>query len=182
MRSTCILLLGLSITACVLGPKYCKSLPHPRVGQRTFTTVRPGTYMIHLEATGGDHSGAIASGQLSLRVIDPAVRPGPGRLYGWTNVDLLSVGAPICSEEKTVASSTDPLNPGVVVSRGRNGDDVLTVANCHNKYTPGWACVDGCGVDLYVDRADNLGFEGRWSAAGILLNGCGYFEATKEPE
>jgi hypothetical protein len=116
---------------------------------------------------------------LTLAFLDANIRSDGHPLYGWLIADLGAVDAPLCSRTGPSPSSQDPLNPGVLVSAGRDGHQFLTVANAGHKFDPNGRSYDGCGIMLSIDRTDERGFSGRWGPYGGAVNGCGFYRAVR---
>ena len=178
-RALALLLVLAPAVSCA--PRYCTQIPSPRIRSNGSTQFRAGVYAIEFQATAGSHDHQAQRGHLWIVPIDRAVRSDDSPFYGWTDVDLTEVGAPLCPGEPS-PSSNDPLKPGALVSPNSDGSQRLVIGNCGNVYRPGMTCFDGCGIYLEVDHADSSGFQGRWGGYGIVVDGCGYFRASIESE
>ncbi len=79
------------------------------------------------------------------------------------------------------ADSKDPRAPGVLLYQESGGRQYLVVANCGNTSAESpdalTSCYDGCGIVLEVDDVAVGHFRGRWGPWGIVVDGCGTYEA-----
>jgi hypothetical protein len=127
-----------------------------------------------------------ATGTLHLRAFESANRPrGPldYRLFGWTDVDFMKIGAPI-APSATPGTSQDPDNPGVFaivtrpfeISSRRSfaGGPVMLIGTLENtRSTRGFQ--DGGGIGLFVDAKRGQCMTGRWFEWGIAAGTRGRF-------
>lgn len=156
----------------------CTELPPAPPGSPPVSPVEGGLFTIELTASSGSREGARA--QLVLRLEDPpAAQKAAGRLLiGSLTGDLAGVGAPICKDGAKPASQS-PGYRGVVLERWSDGRQVLVVGSVGNRWNPNVAVMDGCGIGMWIDKSSPNRFSGRWSAWGIVVDGCGYFEAKR---
>ena len=150
-------------------------------------------------ATEGRSAGQSSTGALILRptsTLDRSpktgarpVRHNPNHvpLYGWTDLDLPSVAAPVMLDDTLIPlpNSRDPVRPGVLVliqnweDPGRDQQPVLLIGTLSNlRDQVGWE--DGPGIALWVRQIDTGGFSGTWGKWGILVGGRGYSCAQVE--
>jgi hypothetical protein len=163
------------------------------------SAIRPGTYRLVMIATSGSRTGASTEGMLTLRPTSPTdsspttsreVRDSLGTetpLYGWTDLDFQSIGAPIGESSDPSPLSRDPTSPGVLVTIGRWDDrypedtPVLLVSTASNR-RDGAIVLDGGGIGLSVRRLAPDGFSGEWYRWGIAISGSGHFCAWRVGE
>jgi hypothetical protein len=113
------------------------------------------------------------------------------RLYGWTNVDFIKLGAPVGPSE--TPDSRDPASPGVIVMFPPAGFKELQERNVfsvtrpwdapimligtleNNEATRGW--LDGGGIGLFIQSKKGRCLKGEWSSwgLGIGVNDDGSF-------
>jgi hypothetical protein len=126
----------------------------------------------------------VRKGSLSLREWNSEEQPATGLypLYGWTNVDLKSVGIPLGAASNPPASQ-EPDNPGILVFvapprydaifksfkvRQARGAPVLLIGTLANrKATRGGR--DGGGVGLFVQGSDGRCLQGQWASVGPVI-------------
>ncbi len=199
--AACLLVLACRATVC----------PAPGGPPAVAPHLSPGTYQLTLHADSGSRTGATAIGVLQLVASTPDDQsPITGQkpwleweawhpLYGWLEMDLASVGAPVFAEDwKVPPTSRDPITPGVLVdvdvrSEGYPvGTPVLLVGTAGQTRNPATklpdgsevvtVAYDGAGIGLWVHRANSAGFAGVWREWGIVANGRGTFCAQLVPE
>jgi len=159
-------------------------------------SLRPheGRYKLTLVATTWHFKGRRVSGTLELHAtsvtdISPQTGRGPAQpdtarspLYGWTDLDFASVGAPVIEGDSIEPSprSRDPVRPGVLVLTqplGPREGTILVVSTLSNlRDETGW--VDGGGIGLWVRDVSDADFRGTWDNWGLLAGSEGYFCAT----
>lgn len=153
-----------------------------------------GRYVLTLVASGDSASGARAHGPLWLHPTSEADRSprtgrgpshaGPGvheYLYRGVSLDLLRIGAPVQIEARDTITpartSTDPIRPGVLVSRGNSGTVVLIGTLGNMRDDRNW--LDGAGIGLQVRQISPEQFSGTWSGWGIVPSRQGFFCASR---
>jgi len=169
---------------------------------RLDATLKARDYTLTIVATSGSRAGHQSRGVLRLVRTKPDDRsPETGEtardqsrtnipFYGWTDADLSSVGAPLCSSAPhPPPSSQDPIYPGVLVELPGFRDalppeqppnaPVLTIGTLSNLRN-GSTWRDGCGIALFVQSATNTTFLGSWREWGRLSDGSGYFCLSEE--
>ena len=108
-------------------------------------------------------------------------------LYGWTDMDLGAVGAPLC-DDVTPPSSRDPVHTGVLVLKldleteridfrvpRRSGTPVL-VMGTHTNIRIRQMRLDGCGIGFFVQDRSFRCLRGEWAEWGLKYDGGGTFE------
>lgn len=121
----------------------------------------------------------------------------PCRLYGWTDVDFRSLGAPIAKSD-TPPDSKDPENPGVLVleptpafakimksmklrkTAEPPGAPIMLIGTVENKRTTR-GMRDGGGIGLFVEAQEGQCVLGRWSRFGIAAGSEGAFKLCRVP-
>ena len=166
----------------------------------------PGEYVLQIAAREGSMAGNTAGGRLWLlatSLTDRSVRTGriadANRsdpryipLYGWTEVDLGRVGAPLCSDGPAPApTSRDPVFPGVLVltvdpawafeANGvvRPKDGPMLVLGTLSNMRDGAGRLDGCGIGLFAQSIGRNCIRGAWAEWGIVADGRGRFELCR---
>jgi hypothetical protein len=104
-------------------------------------------------------------------------------LYGAVSLDFSRVGAPVQMEPgdtiTPAPASTDPIRPGVLVSRS-NGETLVLIGTLNNSRDErNW--VDGAGIGLRVQEISAERFSGIWSGWGIVPSREGFFCAVQAP-
>ena len=167
----------------------------------TFWDVTPGDYTLSMVATQGSKVGGAVQGRLTLKPTgDADTSPQTGQrakgpletrytpLYGWTDIDLKGVAAPICLEDPyPLPSSQDPVFPGVLVLKldpewklasrvmYRKEAPILVIGTLTNM-RDGKMRLDGCGIGLFVQDRDGRCFRGEWAEWGLEVDGRGTFK------
>jgi hypothetical protein len=160
----------------------------------------PGDYSLSMVATQGSMVGKAVRGRLTLKpTSDSDISPRTGQrskrlldtryapLYGWTDIDLNGVAAPICPEgPEPLPSSDDPIFPGVLVLKldpnwklasrvmYRKEAPILVIATGTN-IRDGTQILDGCGIGLFVQDRDGRCLRGEWAEWGLKTDGRGTF-------
>ena len=153
-----------------------------------------GEYELSVSAEAAFSAKRDMSGHLRLRDL------GAGRrlfgsichLYGWTDVDFRSLGAPI-GKSDTPPDSRDPENPGVLIwepspafantMKSRKitqppGAPVLLIGTVENKRaTRGMQ--DGGGIGLFVESKQDQCLLGRWIPFGVVSGAEGHFRLCR---
>lgn len=190
-RGLSVRLTLLAAAICVACSSVCPPVPKPVAA---ILQLREGTYTLTLVATRGTRHGASASGHLTLlRLAEP--HWGGSDLYGFTDVDLAAVGAPVLANGDTPhPSSRDPGAPGVLVENAdsdpsyASSTPVLLIGTSSNVNpvleSQGGSKLlrissDGAGIGLLVHHVSATGFVGRWTEWGIVRNGRGRFCAQR---
>ena len=101
------------------------------------------------------------------------------QFYGWTNLDLARVGAPICSDGISPSpASRDPLRPGALVDASPNRAEVSPILiGTLSNLREGSMYTDGCGIALFLEAWDGSCYSGSWDAWGMAIDGAGTFRA-----
>jgi len=160
----------------------------------------PGDYQLSMVATHGSRRSSTAQGRLTLRPTSnsdrsprtgqsvegpPDIRSAP--LYGWTDVDLKEVAAPICPEGSAPpASSRDPVFTGVLVLKLEpevklesrvpyRQEAPILVTGTGTNIRDGKPRLDGCGIGLFVQHRGLRCLRGEWTAWGLEADGRGTF-------
>ena len=158
--------------------------------------ITAGRYVLTLVATDGPAPPVRAHGPLRLQPASEADRSprtgrgpfptGPGAqeyLHGAVSLDFRRVSAAVQREPGDTVppepTSTDPVRPGVLVSRDSSGTVVLigTVGNVRDRRD--W--LDGPGIGLHVRQVSPEQFSGVWSGWGIVPSREGFFCAARTP-
>jgi hypothetical protein len=160
----------------------------------------PGDYALSMVATQGSMVGETVRGRLTLKpTSDADTSPRTGQrakgppdtrfipLYGWTDIDLNGVAAPICPEgPEPPPSSHDPVFPGVLVLKldpswklasrvmYRKEVPILVIGTGPN-IRDGSQILDGCGIGLFVQHRDGRCLRGEWAEWGLKADGRGTF-------
>lgn len=123
------------------------------------------------------------TGQRAERHVDTRYTP----LYGWTDIDLKGVAAPICPEgPEPLPSSQDPVFPGVLVLKldprwkfesrvTYRKDAPILVIGTGTNLRDGTMILDGCGIGLFVQDRDGRCLRGEWAEWGLEVDGRGTF-------
>jgi len=159
----------------------------------TAARIAAGRYVLTLVANDGPARPARAHGPLWLHATSEADRsPRTGRgpspvqgvqeyLYGAVSLDFRRIGAPVQSEARDTISpaptSTDPIRPGVLVSRSNRGTVVLISTLGNMRDARNW--LDGAGIGLYVQQVSPDRFSGTWSGWGVVPSRQGFFCAAR---
>lgn len=117
-------------------------------------------------------------------------------LWGWVDIDLDAIGAPVIPGEGPPPNSRDPITPGVLVYQGVSTENspapapVLLVGTNGQTRNPVIQSTDtgdiieissdGSGIGLKVKKVNAGGFKGTWSEYGIIRDGRGTFRAVLE--
>jgi hypothetical protein len=177
----------------------CQSWPQ----RHTSWDLAPGDYALSMVATQGSMVGGVVRGRLTLKpTSDADISPRTGQrskgfldtrntpLYGWTDIDLNGVAAPICPQSETLApppSSQDPVFPGVLVLKldpswklasrvmYRKEAPILVIGTGTN-IRDGTQILDGCGIGLFVQDRDGWCLRGEWAEWGLEIDGRGTFK------
>jgi hypothetical protein len=173
------------------GPAHAAPRPSPTPfachGERPWLAA--GRYRLVLAAQVGSRKGRRASGTLELRVAsadDVSPRTGelatasmPIALWGWTDLNMSRVAAPICADDiHPPPNSRDPEYPGVVVwGECLPSAGALPLILVSTVLTPrnGSSYTDGCGIVLTAKRWAGDCYHGHWSGSGLVHDGAGTF-------
>jgi hypothetical protein len=159
----------------------------------TAARIAAGRYVLTLVAADGSARPARAHGPLWLHATSDADRsPRTGRgpapvpgvqeyLYGAVSLDFRRIGAPVQREAgdtiTPVPTSTDPIRPGVLVSRSNRGTVVLISTLGNMRDSRHW--LDGAGIGLHVRQVSRDQVSGIWSGWGIVPSRQGFFCAAR---
>ena len=164
--------------------------------------IAAGEYVLRIAARAGSMQGAVTGGHVWLVPTSPEDRsPATGEvvaanladarympLYGWTDVDLHRVGAPLCDDGTPPPTSRDPVFPGILVitldpawafeATGvtRPKDGPILVMGTASNMRDGRVRIDGCGIGLFGQSPGRACIRGVWSAWGTVGDGRGVFE------
>lgn len=160
-------------------------------------SITAGEYNITFVAVKGRKSGSTASGRMWLQPTSPTDKsprtgqsPAPNEniqgvpLYGWTDVNLSAVAAPMGSASEIInPESRDPIFPGVLVlvidwDEARKGQIALVIGTLSNRRTTE-GMLDGAGIGLFIEKLDSDAFAGSWGPWGLLMGGSGHFCARR---
>jgi hypothetical protein len=151
----------------------------------------PGSYRLSMVSTYGKLKGRSVQGQVTLRPARPddkSPRTGkspddgystPPLLIGWSDVAFRDVGAPLCLREAE-PTSQDPVYPGVMVTTDRsppNSPVLLVGTNSNVRDGSRARMTDGCGVGLFVQKAQGACLHGVWKEYGLARRLDGDFKS-----
>lgn len=173
----------------------CQAPPAAAIAD-TAARIHAGRYVLTLVASDGSSPAAHAHGPLWLHpTLDADRSPRTGRgpshpgtgapeyLYGAVSIDFRRIGAPVGMEPgdtiTPAPTSTDPVRPGVLVSRGRSGTLILIGTLSNMRDDRNW--LDGAGIGLHVRQISTDRFSGVWSGWGIVPSREGFFCAVRTP-
>jgi hypothetical protein len=168
--------------------------------------IGPGEYVLRIAAREGTRRGSVTGGHVTLVATSssdrsprtgekvPSNRSDPRHIpvYGWTDVDLHRVGAPLCDEGPApLPGSRDPVFPGVLVltldpawALEANGvrrpkDGPIVVIGTLSNMRDGRLRLDGCGIGLFGQSTGRACMRGVWAEWGLAVDGRGVFELCR---
>jgi hypothetical protein len=167
--------------------------PSAEAAADTAARIAAGRYVLTLVANDRSARPARAHGPLWLLDTSDADRshptgrgPAPVRdvqeyLYGAVSLDFRRIGAsvPMVAGDtiSPAPTSTDPIRPGVLVSRS-NGETVVLISTLGN-IRDGRVWLDGAGIGLHVRQVSHDQFSGIWSGWGSVRSRQGFFCAAR---
>ena len=142
---------------------------------------RAGVYRLTIVEVVGNSSKRSVSGSLTLQPQIPdldSLKSVSTPLYGYTDVDLKSVGAYRVGNP----GSRDPVAPGVLVLESdRDGRRTINLRFGSEANRRDTIRYDGAYTVLNVHRIDADGFSGGWRSGLRLARSKGYFCARSMP-
>ena len=180
----------------------CKRADPPSPKGETAYQLAAGAHHFVLRAESGKRKGSSVEGALTLRATSASDRsPKTGQLafdrslpstplYGWIDVPLQGVDAPLC--DSLASSAQDPVFPGVLVMLPNQRMDflpprpdsapLLFVGTLRNRRVDEHV-MDGCGFVMVVQGSDEHNKEclgGVWKLWGRQPGGEGSFTLCPE--
>jgi hypothetical protein len=179
-RASCAVFAAVTMLSLAGGTRATEKVPAPAVA------LDPGDYELVLDQLSRATVGQPSKGRLVLRELRAGhdLRSRGYRLYGWTDVDLKRLRAPL-DASSTPGDSRDPDSPGVLVLvpspqfngfgvAQPSGAPIVLIGTVDNKKaTRGWE--DGGGIGLFVQSKDGRCVSGEWTNWGIVRGGRGRF-------
>lgn len=186
MKVAAIVLAVLSMQACA---GHERAPHHPQYSPGA--SIRAGRYKLVMSLDVDDDRPITAQGSLWLEAVSIGeracdhARSQQVSMVGSTDLDFSLMHAPVAmkgDEQAPPPSSTDPVQPGVVVVRvddSRGSYRALLIGTVSNRLDCKLA-LDGTGIELVIEAINGNTIKGTWSGYGIAAGGPGTWQATLE--